>query len=89
MSVKKAIEMLDGLLAYHLKIYRLMEERSKEHSDNFKEIYNSIAHTHKMLAQDMVAIKRALVPNCKHPKKMRDKAADGQWYCMQCNSDID
>ena len=29
-----------------------------------------------------------LTINCKHPKKYRDKTNGGQWYCMNCNSDL-
>ena len=30
-------------------------------------------------------LKKEIVPNCKHPKKMQDRTPDGQWYCMNCN----
>ena len=33
-------------------------------------------------------IRRELVPNCKHPKKMTDILPDGQKYCMSCNLDL-
>jgi len=35
-----------------------------------------------------LGVKEQLVPNCKHPKKMRDRSPDDQWYCMACNLDL-
>ena len=32
-------------------------------------------------------IRKELVPNCKHPKKMHD-TCQGQKYCMTCNMDL-
>ncbi len=48
----------------------------------------TLAKSHEDNVQVLKVIKKELVPNCKHPKKMRDKTADGQWYCMNCNMDL-
>jgi len=40
------------------------------------------------MISNLEIVKRELIPNCKHPKKMRDKTTDGQVYCMNCNFDL-
>ena len=42
----------------------------------------------RIIIENLELIRKELVPNCKHPKKMMDRTADGQWYCMNCNYDI-
>ncbi len=36
----------------------------------------------------LVIILKMFSVKCKHPKKYHDKTKDGQWYCMNCNSDL-
>ncbi len=42
----------------------------------------------KTILYNLEKIRSELVPNCKHPQKMRDRTPDGQWYCMSCNLDL-
>jgi len=48
----------------------------------------SLLNVDKTIVENLELLKKELIPNCKHPKKMRDKTTDGQWYCMSCNSDL-
>lgn len=57
-------------------------------TDNIKYLAKTLSDSHQDSVRILKIIKKELVPNCKHPKKMRDKTADGQWYCMNCNSDL-
>ena len=38
--------------------------------------------------ENLKLVLKELVPNCKHPKKMRDGGPDGVAYCMNCNMDL-
>jgi mRNA-degrading endonuclease YafQ of YafQ-DinJ toxin-antitoxin module len=53
-----------------------------------KSFAKEFAQMKKRDIEIFIKIKKELVPNCKHPKKMRDKTLNGQWYCMNCNSDL-
>jgi len=33
-------------------------------------------------------IKKELQTKCKHPKMMRDRDPEGNWYCTSCNQDL-
>jgi hypothetical protein len=89
MTVKKAIEILDWWINH--------KKQSMEHflKEWHLEIYDKATGVAKLLFEsDKVAISNLetilaeLVPDCKHPKKMRDRLPDGQWYCMNCNMDL-
>ena len=89
MTLKKAIKILNYFIEQkniHLKNFFELE---KEFSN--KDTFELANQLRKNLESELVIlgmIKTELIPKCKHPKKMRDKAADGQWYCMNCNSDL-
>lgn len=53
-----------------------------------KVLSETLSKCHEDNAQVLNLIKKELVPNCKHPKKMRDKDPNGKWYCMKCNSEL-
>ena len=89
MSVKKAIRIIDGLITAHLKNAQLFKDRVKDWDSPAKDLGLGIADDRIGMAEVLSLVKKELVPNCKHPKKMRDKSADGQWYCMNCNTDLD
>jgi len=46
-----------------------------------------LANHFQIDAENLGKIRKELIPKCKHPKKMRDKA-DGVLYCMACNQDL-
>jgi len=80
MTVKKAIEMIENLR-------RCEEEAIKIFSEN-GEIEAKVRSISLGKIRYLENILREIQPKCKHPKKMRDKTADGQWYCMNCNLDL-
>jgi hypothetical protein len=91
MTVKKALDMLDFLIEYEKKMQDAMADPTKSwnsNSDSIKKLANTLSDSHRDSVRILNMIKKELIPNCKHPKKMRDKTVDGQWYCMNCNSDI-
>lgn len=91
MTVKKALEMIDFLLTYETKMQKGMEDPTKSWNtgtENIKDLAKTLSDCHKGNVQVLNIIKKELVVKCKHPKKMRDKTSDGQWYCMNCNSDL-
>jgi len=81
MSVKKAIKLLDWWINQR-------EEKIKE-IPNFKdiEVATTLLENEKTIIKNLKLIKKELVPNCKHPKNMRD-TCDGMVYCMNCNLDL-
>lgn len=56
---------------------------------NISKLAKMISCGHRDTVHVLTIIKKELVPNCKHPKKMRDRTSDRQVYCMNCNFDID
>lgn len=84
MTVKSAIKMLDYWITQR-------EEKIKELDTkfNFKdsELQSVLLENEKIIIQNLKLIKKELVPNCKHPKEMRDNC-DGVEYCMSCNLDM-
>lgn len=91
MTVKKALEMIDFLIEYEEKIQDAMSDPTKSWNigtDNIKNLAKTLSDSHRDNVRILNGIKKELVPNCKHPKKMRDRTRDGQWYCMNCNLDL-
>ena len=92
MTVKKALELLNLFVERNKKMAEGFSDPSKSWNRN-DECTKGLAHEIADLArQDLKVlelIKKELHVNCKHPKKMRDRTKDGQWYCMNCNMDLD
>jgi len=63
------------------------QEKWKD-SDNTYGVEKALMDSDKTIIENLELIRKELVPNCKHPKKMRDKTANGQQYCMNCNLDL-
>lgn len=91
MVSKKAVEILDFLIDYETKMHTAMSDPSKSWNignDSIGKLAKTLSDCHKDNIRVLNIIKKELVPNCKHPKKMRDKTPNGQWYCTNCNMDI-
>ena len=91
-NIKTAIEIIDYLIESHLRNSNGIEKLTKNWADDhMKGLAKKIADTHEDVAKCLLLIKKYIEekPKCKHPKKMRDKSPDGQWYCMNCNEDIE
>lgn len=91
MVSKKAVHLLDLLLQGDIKLRDVMLDPSKKWNSEHDAFY-SLVQTWAGLLNDNIAILKAIQKelhvNCKHPSKMRDRTADGQWYCMNCNMDM-
>jgi len=87
MTVQKAIKILDWWIGQKTQG---MEKLQKEwtFSDDTHDVGKTLLDVDKIIISNLEKIRAELVPNCKHPKKMRDRTSDGQWYCMNCNLDL-
>ena len=65
----------------------LFKEKWKNSDDTYG-VEKSLLDVDRIIIENLELIKKELVPNCRHPKKMRGKAANGQLYCMNCNLDL-
>ncbi len=79
------------IIEYEKKLQNTMADPTKSwnvENPNIKDLAKTLSDSHGDSVHILDNIKKELIPNCKHPKKMKDKTADGQWYCMNCNSDL-
>lgn len=90
MTVKKATKILSWMLDNKTKTVKEFYEPEilKAKSDLGADLYRTLLQATETDIHNLQAVKEQLVPNCKHPKKMRDRTPDGQWYCMACNLDL-
>jgi len=87
MTVKKAIKIIDWWID-HKKTTMIVFKEKWKNSDDTYGVEKSLMDSDKTIIENLELIRKELVPNCKHHKKMRDKTSDGQWYCMNCNLDL-
>lgn len=90
MTVKKAIEIIEWILNNKTKTVKEFYEPEilKAKYEIGANLYRTLLQVTETDIHNLQAVKEQLVPNCKHPKKMRDRAPNGQWYCMNCNLDL-
>ena len=69
------------------KVMKNFKEQWRDSDDTYG-VEKALLESDLRIIENLELIRKELVPNCKRPKKMRDKTADGQWYCMNCNSDL-
>jgi len=67
---------------------KLKAEWNYQEYDEATGVAKTIFEMDRIIISNLGKIRQELVPNCKHPKKMRDRTPDGQWYCMDCNLDL-
>lgn len=92
MTIKKAIEILDYVIEKKLEKKNGLLDPLKQWNQgvgSIKEMSNIVAGIIDDDIKILQAIRKEIVPKCKHPKKMRNKDANGNWYCMNCNLDLD
>jgi len=84
MVIKKAITMLD--LWINQREEKIQELDTKF---NFKdsELHTTLLENEKIIINNLKLIRKEIIPNCKHPKNMRD-TCKGVKYCMDCNMDL-
>lgn len=85
MTVKKAIKILEWWIDQK---NHSIDELMTNLNFHDKKLEQIILNSEKTIISNLESIKKELVPNCKHPKKMRDTTSDGQEYCMSCNWDL-
>lgn len=89
MTVKKAIEILDWWINHKKQsMEQLRQEWNFDDYDKATGIAQILLESDRVTISNLEKVRTQLVPNCKHPKKMRDRLSDGQWYCMNCNLDL-
>lgn len=84
MTVKNAIKILDWWIERRENSLKELQEKII-FSD--AEITKALVNSDKMIIHNLKLIKKEIVPNCKHPKNMRD-TCKGVVYCMNCNLDM-
>ncbi len=84
MTVKKAIKILDWWINQREEQIKKLDT---EYKFNDSEITKVLFENEKTIIDNLKLIKKEIVPNCKHPKNMRDKCG-GKEYCMNCNLDL-
>lgn len=84
MTVKSAIEIIDWLIANKREAIKGMDLNNYE---SIRDLAGGFIEMVKRGIINLEDVKKELVPNCKHPKKMRDKCGK-QEYCMSCNWDF-
>ena len=89
MTTKKAVKIVEMLFE---KKTGLKQDLAKPENNWGDGIVGGLVQTElRSLSNEiewLKILKKEIVPNCKHPKKMRDRTPDGQWYCMNCNLDL-
>ena len=91
MTLKKAVEILDFTIKRKLEIREGFIDPTKSWNMGDPNISVFSTELGRILNEDVEILKiirSQIVPKCKHPKKMRDKTANGDWYCMNCNIDL-
>ena len=90
MTIKKAIKILSWILDNKTKTVKEFYEPEILNAkyELGADLYRTLLQSTETDIHNLQAVKEQLVPNCKHPKMMRDRAPDGQWYCMNCNLDL-
>jgi len=91
MTVKKAIKIIDFTVKRKLEIREGFIDPTKPWNIGESNISGFSTELGRILNEDVKILKfirSQIVPKCKHLKKMRDKTANGDWYCMNCNLDL-
>lgn len=87
MTVQKAIKIIDWWIDQKKQAMETLQEKWK-FSDDSHGVGKTLLDSDRVIISNLETLKKELNPYCKHPKNMRDRTADGQWYCMNCNFDL-
>ncbi|MFQ5439877.1 MAG: hypothetical protein ACE5DL_00280 [Nitrosopumilaceae archaeon] len=87
MTIKKAIKILDWWINQKKEAIQELE-KDWNFSNDYHGVGKKLLDMDKTIISNLEKIRKELVPNCNHPKKMRDRTANGQVYCMNCNLDL-
>lgn len=92
MANQKTSQILDCLIKK--KIERRSDFLDSGHSWNqgnekiLKDVISIISGLMQDEIDSLQIVRKQLVPDCKHPKKLRDIDPDGMPYCTGCNQDL-
>ncbi len=84
MTVKNAIKLLDLWIEHREESIKKL---NTENIFNDSSITKTLVDCDQRIIDNLKLIKKEIVPNCKHPKNMRD-TCKGVEYCMNCNLDM-
>lgn len=87
MTIQKAIKIIDWWIEHKKTTMKKFQDKWSNSNDAY-EVEKLLLDSDMIAIENLEVIRKELVPNCKHPKKMRDKTSDGQSYCMNCNWDL-
>lgn len=82
MTVPKALKILDWWIAQRENV---IKELFSDCTNS--EVMTTIHDSEKTIISNLKLIRKQLIPNCIHPKKMQDTCG-GVKYCMDCNTDL-
>lgn len=89
MTIKKATAILDWIIANKTKTNKELYEPELKNVqyDLGTRLYEMLLSLSKTDIHNLETVRKQLVPECEHPKKMHD-ICKGQKYCMACNTDL-
>ncbi|MDH3617555.1 MAG: hypothetical protein OEM89_02395 [Nitrosopumilus sp.] len=87
MTLQKALKIIDWWINQKRRAIEHLEKEWDYTTDSLG-VGKTLLDMDRIVISNLEKIRKELTPNCKHPKKMRDKAPNGKWYCMNCNSDL-
>ena len=87
MTIKKAIKILDWWINQKTEAIQNLEKGWNYSNDNHG-VGKTLLDMERTTITNLTTLRKEIVPNCKHPQKMRDQISEGNWYCMNCNLDL-
>ncbi|MHA7648068.1 hypothetical protein [Nitrosopumilus sp. S4] len=91
MTIKKAIKILDWFIELQKNRSEGFADPQKlwnQNHDFMRDFAKSLSDSIQNEVEILQILRKELVPNCKHPKKMQDMDSNGNRYCMNCNMDL-
>jgi hypothetical protein len=96
MTIKNAIRMIEFLRGWEMYGVKTFGEESIDEAyqpDRIRKMMMEISRIRadrlaKALSELQEVKQQRLPKKCSHPKEDHDVTADGQRYCMNCNSDL-
>jgi len=88
MTTKNALKIIDHVIQKKSQLksdFLNLEMPWNQGEGKIPEFSQQLAQVMARDVEILTQIKNELQPNCKHPKRLRDKTRDGTLYCMGCN----
>lgn len=87
MTLQKALKIIDWWVNQQKGAIEQLE-KEWDYTTDSHGVGKTLLDMDSTVIANLETIRKELIPNCKHPKKMRDRTSDGKWYCMNCNFDL-